>query len=454
LAALSVESVAVTLGTNSDFKSESDPDLHEIARNIDIMFTVGSEGEEVSGSDFDASGDESKQEASMTQKVTDSKSFKPHLGKKNVQHQCRKCPNFKVRNLDLHLPNQHESLEIDPTVLDELNVENSVVSPVEHDEYRCRGGPKIDVVTLLNEFSACQCMDEPAVISKEPTGCQTNPSLLAESSCNSSECGASSTCETIAFSDGPDGRIMRIHGRKRKRKKNLTGWPADKQKGKRRLLSKLSRVDESVVLCDDTNGKCVNVADELHLSAEEGITTANEVNKNGCGRVEDGTGETVVHLDKCGRKSDSTGICRGADGVKVVNNSPIEPPVVKEKRVSGLSRTGSLDSSGHSSLEYQPCVRVTKIPDIAGGTVASVPISSSSSCMVAGISNNRRLRSSSLSSSLPATSVPVSKSSLFLSSDNFKRPGGSSQLKRRASPRKCLSRSSMQWSTWSARKRR
>ncbi|GFG37187.1 hypothetical protein Cfor_09320 [Coptotermes formosanus] len=454
LAALSIESVAVIPGSNSDFKSESDPDLHEIARNIDRMFNVGSEAEEVIGSDFDAGGDESKQETSVTQKVTDSNNFKPHIGKKNVQHQNRKCPNFKVRNLDLHLPNQYESLEIDPTVLDELNVQTSVVSPVEHNEYRCRGGPKIDVVTLLNEFSACQCMDEPAVISKEHTGCQTNPSLLGESSCNSSECGASSTCETITFSDGPDGRIMRIHGRKRKRKKNLTGWPADKQKGKRRLLSKLSRIDDSVVSGDDTNGKCVNVTHKSHLSVEGSITTASEVNQNGCGRVEDGTGETVVHLDKCERKFDSMGFCRGDDGVKVVSNSPIESPVVKEKRVSGLSRTGSLDSSGHSSLEYQPCVRVTKIPDVAGVTVASLPISSSSSCMVAGISNNRRLRSSSLSSSSPATSVPVSKSSILLSSDSFKRPGGSSQLKRRASPRKCLSRSSMQWSTWSARKRR
>jgi len=455
LAALSVESVAVVQGTNSDFKSESDPDLHEIARNIDRMFNVGSEGEEISGSDFDGSGDESLQETSVTQKVADSKNFKPHTGKKNVQHQNKKCPHFKERNLDLHLPIQHEILEVDPTVLDELKVENSVVSPDEHNEYRCRGGPKIDVVTLLNEFSACQCMDEPAVISKEATGCQANPSFLGESSCNSSECGASSTCETITFSDGPDGRIMRIHGRKRKRKKNLTGWPADKQKGKRRLLSKLSRVDDCVVSGDDTNGKCLNAADKVHLSFEEGIAAANEVTKNGGDRVEDGADETVVHPDKSDRKSDSTGVCRGADGVKVVNNSTIEPTVIKEKQVSGLSRTGSLDSSGHSSLEYQPCVRVTKIPDIAGVPVASLPnSSSSSSCMVAGISNNRRLRSSSLSSSSPAISVPVSKSSLFPSGNNFKRPAGSSQLKRRASPRKCLSRSGMQWNTWSARKRR
>lgn len=455
LAALSVESTSVIPGTNSDFKSESDPDLHEIARNIERMFSVGSEGEEVIGSDFDVSGDESKQETIMTQKVTDSKYLKPNVGKKNVQHQNRKCPNFKVRNLDLHLPNQHEILEIDPVVLDELSVENSLVCPDEHNEYRCRGGPKIDVVTLLNEFSACQCMDEPPPISKEPTGCQTHLSLLGESSCNSSECGASSTCETITFSDGPDGRIMRIHGRKRKRKKNLTGWPADKQKGKRRLLNKLSRVDDIVVLGDDTNGKCVNVADTLHLSVEEGIATANDLSNNECGRVEDGTGEILVHLDKCDRKSDNTGVCKGADGVKVVNNSDIEPSVTKEKRMSGLSRTGSLDSSGHSSLEYQPCVRVTKMPDIAGVAVASLPIlSSSSSCTVAGISNSRRLRSSSLSSSLPAIPVPGSKSSLFLSGDSFKRPGGSSQLKRRASPRKCMSRSGMQWSTWSARKRR
>lgn len=453
-AALSVGSLAVVPAANSDFKSESDADLHEIARNIDRMFTLGSEGEEVSGSDIDASGDELKQETNMSQKLTDNKNRKPHIGKKNVyQHQNRKCPS-KAKKLELHLIKQNEHLEIDPMVLDELGVEQLVVSSVEHNEHRCRGGPKMDVVTLLDEFSTCQCMDEPAILSKEPPGCLTNPSLLGESSCNSSECGASSTCETLTFSDGPEGRIVRIHGRKRKRKKNLTGWPAEKQRGKRRLINKLNRIDENVLSGDDANGKCVNVSDKLHSSAEEKIAIGGEVSKVSC-KIEEGTVETLGCNDEFDEKSDRVGDCKECDGGKVVKNSASEPSVIQEKHVCVLSRTDSLESSGgHSSLEFQPCVRVTKIPDIAGVMVASLPISSSSSSyLVTGISNNRRLRSSSLSSSLPGTSVPVSKRSPSLSNEGFKRLG-SSPSKRRASPRKCLSRSGMQWSTWSARKRR
>lgn len=454
-AALSVGPVALVPGTNSDFKSESDADLHEIARNIDRMFTLGSEGEEVSGSDIDASGDESKQETNVSQKVTDNKNRKPHVGKKNVyQHQNRKCPS-KAKKLDLHLIKQSEHLEVDPMVLDELSVEQLVVSSVEHNEYRCRGGPKMDVVTLLDEFSTCQCMDEPAILNKDPPGCLNNQSFLGESSCNSSECGASSTCETVTFSDGPEGRIVRIRGRKRKRKKNLTGWPVEKQKGKRRLINKLNRVDGNVLSGDDANGRCVNVSDKLHSSAEEKIAFAGEVSRGNCGKVQEGTGETVGCHDEFDEKSDRVADCKECDGGKVIKNSASEPSVIQEKHMSVLSRTDSLEPSGGcSSLEFQPCVRVTKIPDIAGVTVASLPISSSSSsCLVAGISNNRRLRSSSLSSSSPDTSVPVSKRSSSLSSDSFKRLG-SSPSKRRASPRKCLPRSGMQWSPWSARKRR
>ncbi|PNF13725.1 hypothetical protein B7P43_G14216 [Cryptotermes secundus] len=453
VAALS-QPVAVEPAVNSDFKSESSADLHETARNIDKMLSLGSEGEEVSGSDLDASGDESKLETNMSQKLIDNKNRKPHSVKKNVQHQNRKWPASKAKKLDFHLIKQHEILEIDPTVLDELTVEHSVVNPLEHNEHRCRGGPKVDVVTLLEEFSSCQCMEEPAVINKDPTGCLSNLSLLGESSCNSSECGASSTCETITFSDGPDGRIMRIRGRKRKRKKNLTGWPADKQRGKRRLISKLNRVDESVV-SSDASGKCVNVSNKLYSSAEENIATASGVNEDCGGRIEEGTVETVECYNKSDRRSDRLEVYKEGHGGKVVKSSASEPSVIQEKRVSALSRTGSLDSGGgHSLLEYQPCVRVTKIPDIAGVTVASLPVSSSSSYLIAGISNNRRLRSSTLSSSPPSTSLPVSKKGLSLSSDILKRPIASFQANRRASLRKSLPRSGMHWSTWSDRKRR
>ncbi|KAJ9593606.1 hypothetical protein L9F63_014845 [Diploptera punctata] len=217
-------------------------------------------------------------------------------------------------------------------------------------------------------------MEETTITEKEAMHL-INPSLfLGEASCNSSECGASSTCETVNMSDGPEGRIFHIRGRRRKRKKNLTGWPAEKQRGKKKQVTKVNRIDENV----PTN-KCANI---------------------------------VASVKKDSEKADVD------DRVEDVKKE------VDSEQTSGLSRT--------ESVEYQPCVRVTKMPDL----------SSSSSYYVAGISNNRRLRSSSLSSSPPTHSVPLPRKYPSLSADG---------LKRRASPRKCTG---LQWNAWSTRRRR
>ncbi|XP_069675973.1 protein chiffon-like isoform X2 [Periplaneta americana] len=452
----SPESTPVVQGSNSDFKSESDADLHEIARNIDRMFGLGSEGEEGSGSENDMSSDELKQEVNTTPKLIDKN--RKSSAKKNVQS--RKNSNAKAKKLELKLGRHQEIMDVDPVVLEELSGEHSISSTREQIQNRCRGGPKMDVVTLLDEFSTCRCVDEPVFMNKDCLSYLNNPSLhLGESSCNSSECGASSTCETITFSDGFEGRVLQIRGRKRKRKKNLTGWPAEKQRGKKKT-NKVNRIEEHGPSADDGTAKCVNVSDKLTLSTEERI--ASGVKRDNCGSAEKVIDEATVCRDKLSEKSDRVGTCRDDSNNEVgksVNNSASggsEPSIVQEKRASALARTESVDSTGgHSSSEYQPCVRMTKIPDIAGVVVTSLPNSSSSSYFVAGISNNRRLRSSSLSSSSPGISVPVQKRSPSVSSsDGLKRPVGSSPSKRRASPRKCHPRSGIQWSTWSARKRR
>ncbi|PSN39391.1 hypothetical protein C0J52_22684 [Blattella germanica] len=412
--------ISTTTVPNSDFRSESDKDLHEIARNIDKMFGVGSD-EEISGSENDGSGDETKQESAVHQKNVESKSRK--TGKKNVQHN-KKGSSSKTKKLESDSAKQQELLEIDPAVVEELTTEPPLIIATDHSEYRCRGGPKMDVVTLLDEFTKCRCMEESTSMNREAGACFNHSKFFYEFSCNSSDCGASSTCETVNLSDCPEGRFLHMRGRKRKRKKNLTGWPAEKQKGKKKQIIKVNRVDENVPVNDDISEKCTS-GGKLNSPKRE---DANKCNSEGsrntvdeCERGADKSTDRVV-----ASKDDSDG--KGAKSDRSESS-------VHEKRSAGLSRTDSMDSSGgHSTSEYQPCVRMTKIPDI-----------NSSSYYVAGISNNRRLRSSSLSSSPPSHSVPLPRKYPSLSTDG---------LKRRASPRKCLSRASLQWNAWTARKQR
>ncbi|KAJ9593607.1 hypothetical protein L9F63_014846 [Diploptera punctata] len=115
---------------NSDFKSESDADLHEIARNIDKMF--GSDGEEVSGSENDNSGDEVKQETPVSS----------HRGRKTG----RKNKKGKPKKVELESSKQDDMLEIDPAAVKELSLEPPPMMVGSSTELRCRGGPKMDVV--------------------------------------------------------------------------------------------------------------------------------------------------------------------------------------------------------------------------------------------------------------------------------------------------------------------
>ncbi|XP_034243643.1 uncharacterized protein LOC117646652 [Thrips palmi] len=90
---------------------------------------------------------------------------------------------------------------VDPAILDELACTCDVISDP-------RGGPTMDILSLLDSYSECCCLEDSAF---------TDHGI--DASCNSSECGASSVCD--------NDRRMR---KKRKRRINQTGWDKPKRK--------------------------------------------------------------------------------------------------------------------------------------------------------------------------------------------------------------------------------
>ncbi|KAK3930587.1 Protein chiffon [Frankliniella fusca] len=89
---------------------------------------------------------------------------------------------------------------IDPAILDELSCTCDVVSDP-------RGGPAIDFMSLLDSYSDCCCIVE-----------ESSADLGIDASCNSSECGTSSTCEA-------DRRL-----KKKRKRRNMTGWDKPKRR--------------------------------------------------------------------------------------------------------------------------------------------------------------------------------------------------------------------------------
>lgn len=90
---------------------------------------------------------------------------------------------------------------VDPAILEELACTCDVVSDP-------RGGPTMDILSLLSSYSDCCCTAD------EPSSADHG----VDASCNSSECGASSTCDAE--------RRMR----KKRKRRNMTGWDKPKRR--------------------------------------------------------------------------------------------------------------------------------------------------------------------------------------------------------------------------------
>lgn len=325
---------------------------------------------------------------------------------------------------------ESDLIDIDHSVLASLATQSKdTVDCIPRPETCSRGGPTMDVVSLLSNITDCHCPGPP-LNNKDCLRCGVDifSPALREMSCNSSECGASSTCDTITYSDAPEGR-QGIRGKRRKRKKNRTGWPVDKQKFRRKFYLRFKKSNENTpVQCTDNTRKhngedlCKPTVSEvpLDVSINAGCSGSlgvdNEVQKysekvekievpeplerieeeatqNTCTSVGNSVSKGDV-VSATSVPSESSQSDRKTDKDSSSENVPVTYNVRREKH-SRLLRTGSLDSGTCSELK--PCVKVKRIPNLAEYQI--VPT------IKIGISN-RRLRSASSSS---LTCTPVTK---------------------------------------------
>ncbi|CAH0383855.1 unnamed protein product, partial [Bemisia tabaci] len=139
-------------------------------------------------------------------------------------------------------------MDVDPSILtqeDEIPIDFSL-----------RPGPISDVSQLVTSSAYCCSMDRVSLEQSHKTVDLLRNFGNFDGSCNSSDCGASSTCETLGFME--DGRTV---SRKRKRKRpNMTGWPLRNQKRKTLrqefcYMDKSTKEEHSVVVESSFNDK-------------------------------------------------------------------------------------------------------------------------------------------------------------------------------------------------------
>lgn len=179
---------------------------------------------------------------------------------------------------------------VDPAVLDELACTCDVVSDP-------RGGPTMDILSLLDSYSDCCCILDDSASNEHGV----------DASCNSSECGASSTCET-------DRRM-----RKKRKRRNMTGWDKPKRK---------------CILRRDVVGSVSDDLDPMKDSASK-----------------DGVEET----EQLPNSTDSE------TSLQKVPNSISSPPTFKKKCGNKRKLRSSLESSRRGSAAGQPRLHVMKI---------------------------------------------------------------------------------------------
>lgn len=188
-------------------------EIQEIARNIDSMLGLVPS----SVSDFE--------------KDPDSSQPKPcGKGRGRKKQTVKSAPVNVVTAPDIVPDNDREkdpslSYLVDPAVLEELSCTCDVVSDP-------RGGPTMDILSLLDSYSDCCCIVDD-LSSVEPG---------VDASCNSSECGTSSTCEA-------DRRL-----KKKRKRRNMTGW----DKPKRRCLLRrdaLGAIPEEIDALKDSSSR-------------------------------------------------------------------------------------------------------------------------------------------------------------------------------------------------------
>ncbi|KAK7792846.1 hypothetical protein R5R35_004421 [Gryllus longicercus] len=432
--------------TNSSLASNANSNqqrgINDLAQNADQLLGLYSEIGVSSESHAVSTADASEE-------VNHGRSHKIKGLKYKRPHKSIHTGSTKKSETDINMKS-HDVIDVDPVVLEELAVsgENSF-SCVDDLSIRNRGGPYMDVISLLNGYGNCCCVEGLMKCRDMSRYDDVHPS---RETCNSSEC-ASSTGETAHYSD-----MIRVRGKKRKRKKNMTGWPVEKQKLKRRLLLKLARPelqatvsevkekDERLVMNEESistsgpnDSKCLpcvevqGVNDELAKQSETSGTidrsrnSINEVaSENTCKKT---INSRCIDVD-----TDSEMKASVSEQIDHGETSTVATPTRTADKLC-MSRTASVDSNSQH-CDFQPRVRVKKMNSVDDLNFVLKNSGSASS-----VNNTRQLRSASFSSS-----VTLRKNSFHYDSVD------TMEVVRRASGR--MKKSCSRWDSWSTRRRR
>lgn len=419
---------------------ESATDLKELAKRIDEMLSYSSNDNVAT-----RLPDSSKISCEVGSDKAKTKPVRSGIRKSLKSHRQK-----NVNNVEQYCLKESDGVDLDPIVaeqlaLDAANYKFCLPKP----SIRSRGGPLIDVVTLLDGFSDCTCTEEVSFSGRECVNCGSeviSSSNLIETSCNGSEYEASSTCETVVYSDAPESKLT-LPGRKRKRKKNRTGWPV----GKKRIYKKVGKTGSftnkstvvSILTKQRSNGVgtlsasgisrvsavelCSKAADSERVKETDHSNIVNKLEESvlckSCETIEKLSSKD--ELENISLPADSVSIEKQLDKSLDIVSSSIVTDQQKLEKHNRLLRTGSLDSSTQCS-QLQPCVRVKKISNISD--YIYVP---------SGVSNNRRLRSASSSS---LTIPPILKKDL--ADESVK------ELNRRSSRKKTPTKFTDNWESW------
>lgn len=315
----SIRIPAIKLDSKAEAIAEAkkhDDEIKEIEQNIDTLFT------EVCSKDSD---DILAHLVHAIKKEVDLYPAK-ELPKKG------KCKNKSLSNKEAvkNEPKFDEvttCLPIDPNIFEE-DLADGHYTP----------GPSVDVMNLIEGYRSCSSMERADYEHMNPHAVDALRVLIADS-CNSSDCGGSSACDYSFLEDG-----SRISKKRKKKKRNMTGWPA-----KKRFSKKMEELS-TVVL----RRNC-HASDKLSVSQNSTKETQDDLPSD-----KQEHGEVNVKLKDESSTPLAERLNASEDGEVTVDS------VVSDTKVaSTISRTNSIDSSSINSFDQvQACyIKVKKMSD-------------------------------------------------------------------------------------------
>ncbi|XP_075237181.1 uncharacterized protein LOC142333664 isoform X2 [Lycorma delicatula] len=302
--------------------------------------------------------------------------------------------------------NNHSNSSSDKNIISDiidtdlcLDVDPNIITEMEDMTTTLISGPEIDMSVLFDNYKHCNSMERADYEHLHPRAIDALRACAAtDGSCNSSDCGGSSTCELLGFTE--DGRML--SKRRKRKKRNMTGWPKDKP---RKLIVKNK---------DDVSNKCeVNSSSTLNDDCNNIKFDSDNINDTVLPTTVTDGDKVTDDCSDVGKSTTNYQLVIGNDhtseqSVCAKNKFP------KLKVTRSLSRTGSVDSSG--------------------------PLSDCSMCVVQ--LGSRQLRGHSNSVDIPSVVIKTSPIKRRASSPE-KRSPGRGRRKRNSVTR---------WSPWANRR--